>query len=53
MMLVRRGELVFPSYVVNRKSTIYRTSDEFQKFVPSFNPIKYDYLYFPLLLKGF
>uniref|UniRef100_A0A095ASH5 Fanconi-associated nuclease n=1 Tax=Schistosoma haematobium TaxID=6185 RepID=A0A095ASH5_SCHHA len=33
MMLVRRGELVFPSYVVNRKSTIYRTSDEFQKFL--------------------
>lgn len=33
MMLVRRGELVFPSYVVNRKSTIYHTSDEFQKFL--------------------
>ncbi|CAI2728508.1 unnamed protein product [Schistosoma spindalis] len=46
MMLVRRGELVFPSYVVNRKSTIYRTSDEFQKFVPYFNPIEYDYLLF-------
>ncbi|TNN08371.1 Fanconi-associated nuclease 1 [Schistosoma japonicum] len=33
MLLVRRGEVIFPSYVVNRKSTLYRTSEEFQKFL--------------------
>ncbi|VDQ14218.1 unnamed protein product [Trichobilharzia regenti] len=33
MLLVRRKELIYPTYILNRKSTIYRTSDELQKFL--------------------
>ncbi|CAH8502217.1 unnamed protein product [Schistosoma turkestanicum] len=33
MQLVRRGELIFPSYIVSRKSTLYHTSDECRKFL--------------------
>ncbi|CAH8846340.1 unnamed protein product [Trichobilharzia szidati] len=33
MLLVRRKELIYPTYILNRKSIIYRTSDELQKFL--------------------
>ncbi|CAH8520930.1 unnamed protein product [Heterobilharzia americana] len=45
MLLVRRGELTYPSYTLNRKSVIYRTGEELQKFLEFMNlEIRLDYL---------